>query len=160
MERRIQFGKLAELDVTYPAFIKPPDHKSFSAQVYDSAPVTEGNVIVSEPMQILHEVRTWILDGKVVTAAIYVEDGRWEQYSEMSLMRAREVAALAAATPGTPRAVVIDVMFVASGRWVVLEANPVYASGIYAMADVSKIIDVLDAACSYVESPAPGAAHD
>lgn len=56
----MQFGELAELNVTYPAFIKPPDYKSFPAVVYEAPPMVEGDVIVSEPVRILHEVRTWI----------------------------------------------------------------------------------------------------
>lgn len=146
--RHVQFGELAELNVTYPAFIKPPDYKSFPAVVYEAPPMVEGDVIVSEPVRILHEVRTWILDGKVVTASVYVEDGRLEEISEMRLDKAISVAEEAARTQGTPHAVVIDVMFILPGRWVVIEANPVYASGIYARADVSKVIDVLQAACS------------
>lgn len=158
--RRVHYGRLNDLAIRWPAFVKPPDYKAFPAQIYsampDLPPGYSDPVIVSSPVQILHEVRFWILDGEVHAHSVYIEEGRnmTDSPSDLFVGEAAWYATEAAKTKGTPRAVVIDVMYILPGRWAVLEANPCYASGVYT-ADAGRILDVLKTACSSHTSGVP-----
>jgi hypothetical protein len=144
--RKVQHCMPRQITLPFPLFLKPPDLKRFEARVYLHRPVLDENgaVIASEPIAIAHEARTWILDGHVQAASYYVAD---PSYIRPDLEEAQRFAEEAVRSCPTPRAVVVDVAWLRTGGWVVIEANPAYASGIYD-ADPAGVLRVLAAACS------------
>lgn len=147
LRRKVQYCMPSQITLPYPLFLKPPDLKSFEARVYMHRPMLDeqGAVIASEPIKIAHEARLWLLDGCVQAASWYVVDPHaFQPPLEAAERFAEEVAKY---TPDTPRAVVIDVAWLVTHGWVVIEANPAYASGIYD-ADPAGVLRVLTAACT------------
>ena len=141
-----------------PAFIKPPNDKSFEARVYESGAALppdladEGTVLVSEPVDWRLEVRCFCLDGTVRALSPYLRDGvpaRDTGYAadvaELAHAAQFTERVLAAAGPQTPRAIVIDVGELAGGGLAVVEANGAWGSGIYGC-DPEAALDVIRAA--------------
>ena len=141
-----------------PAFIKPPNDKSFEARVYEFGAALppdlpdESTVLVSEPVRWQLEFRCFCLDGTVRTASPYLRDGVLARDSGYAadaaeLARATQFAecVLAATGPQTPRAVVIDVGELSTGALAVVEANGAWGSGIYGC-DPEAALDVIRAA--------------
>lgn len=141
--------------ITFPAFIKPPNDKSFTAKVFtngaelpaaydDAAPV-----LVSEPVKWEVEFRCFMLDGEVRTLSPCLRNGRLAREDEFAaketeLGAARSFAQEAAAHPTSrlPRAVVIDVGIITNQGWAVVEANAAWGSGIYGC-DPDAVLDVI-----------------
>lgn len=145
--RKVQFDFFQHIRMKYPLFLKPADLKSFQARVYMYAPMLHEAelVIASEIVHFVHEVRTWMLDGRVQASSAYVVNPPQLSPGMHSAIKFAEK--VAAETSDTPRAVVIDVGQLESGQWVVIEANPAYSSGIYD-ADPGGVLRVLQAACT------------
>ncbi|TWT60155.1 hypothetical protein Pan54_08690 [Rubinisphaera italica] len=143
--RDIQLMTLGEArKLSRPRFIKPPNDKSFTAQVYETGanlPLDYENdqaVLVIEPVQWRSEFRCFCLDGNVLTLSPYLRNGvlaKGTNYeaTEFEFNQAIEFAekALSATMSFTPRAVVIDVGQIEGQGWSVVEANAAWGSGIY-----------------------------
>jgi hypothetical protein len=127
-----------------PRFVKPPNEKSFSAQVYgcgDELPAEFDDstpVLVAEPVEWEVEVRCFVLDGTVRTLSPYLRCGQLAKHdgflaTEDELQEARRLVEtlLADSRVQTPRAVVVDVGKIAGRGWAVVEANAAWGSGIY-----------------------------
>lgn len=140
---------------TVPAFVKPPNDKSFTAQVFErgadlpDAYDDETPVLVAEPVSWTSEYRCFCLDGKVLTASPYLLDGELAAHVDFvapseELAEARTVAnnVLAATRASTPRAIVIDVGIIADRGWAVVEANGAWGAGIYGC-DPHAVLDVI-----------------
>lgn len=159
--REIVFTTLAQArTLDRPAFVKPPDDKSFPAGVYASGADLPGPdvledgaaVLVSDVVTFQVEFRLFVAAGRVRAVSRYAVDGQLDLAAFTEDARCAEAAAFAsglfaAGMPELPSAVVVDVGLLAdagTGRpeWAVIEANAAWASGHYA-ADPDAALDVV-----------------
>lgn len=156
-KRKINLTTLAEAR-NYPTkvFAKPADDKCFAAGVYDcgasivaSQLLPENTpVILSEIVQWEMECRYFILDRSVMCSSVYsfngdLVDGSFVESDSDVADRTKFVQNLLSnADIAVPPAVVIDVGKISGSGWAVVEANPVFGSGIY-KCDPIKVLPVL-----------------
>ncbi|GAA1528267.1 hypothetical protein GCM10009730_41850 [Streptomyces albidochromogenes] len=134
--RGIEFTTVARARaLRRPAFVKPPNDKSFPARVYpdgsglpgpdamdDDTPVLVGDVVA-----FTAEYRLFVRDGAVLTGSRYAVRGVLDVVPLEEDERRDEVVdfaalVLAPGVPPLPSAVVLDVGAV-DGRWAVVEAT-------------------------------------
>ena len=140
---------------TSPQFVKPPNDKSFAAQVYDnglelpSDPEDSCRVLVAEPVQWQVEFRCFVADRKLATMSPYIEEGillskngfrTRAEYVDAAYTFANNL--LADQQIELPKAVVMDIGLIKNRGWAVVELNPAYSSGIYGC-DADAVLDVL-----------------
>ncbi len=137
-----------------PAFIKPPNDKSFPARVYAGAELPEGYdedspVLVAEVVRWEVEFRCFVLDRQSRTLSVYLRDGELQREqgfaaTESELVEAESVVrgVLADARVDLPRAAVLDVGVIAGRGWAVVEQNAAWGSGIYGC-DPVRVLEVL-----------------
>ncbi|WP_329214709.1 ATP-grasp domain-containing protein [Streptomyces sp. NBC_01485] len=151
--RGIEFSTIEEARrLRRPAFVKPPNDKSFPARVYpdgsglpgpDAVDGTEP-VLVSDIVTFGVEFRLFVQDGEVRTGSRYATRGRLDVAPLTQDPRRAEVLAFAERLTGTglPSAVVVEVGLVDGSGWAVVEANAAWASGHYAC-DADAALDVV-----------------
>ena len=139
---------------TEPAFVKPPNDKSFLAKVYrgdelpadfpDDAPVLAAEVVAWDA-----EFRCFVLDRTVRTFSVYLRDGELQRESDFrhDAEEERDMTAfvstlLADGRIALPRAAVVDVGVIRGRGWAVVEQNAAWASGLYGC-DPEAALDVL-----------------
>jgi hypothetical protein len=151
--------------LTAVAFIKPADNsnKCFDAGVYPGGwalPVRRGfaestPVLIAEPVTWQVEYRCFLLEGKVTDCTPYVRWGRWikaiDGRWQAPRVEVEQVAAFcktmaADETVQLPPAFTMDVGLIEGRGWAVVEANPVWSSGLYGC-DAAKVLPVLQRAC-------------
>ncbi|MFE2541792.1 ATP-grasp domain-containing protein [Actinacidiphila glaucinigra] len=119
--RDVRFTTVAEARaLRRPAFVKPPNDKSFPARVYPDGSGLPGPdavdddapVLVSDIVAFAAEYRLFLLDGQVVTGSRYATGGG------------------------------LDVAPLTGDGWAVVEANAAWASGHYAC-DADAALDVV-----------------
>jgi hypothetical protein len=137
-----------------PAFIKPPNDKSFPAGVYTGADLPpefedEMPVLVAEMLQWEKEFRCFILDREPRTLSIYLRDGELQSENDFAAPPEEEVEALefvrsVLADPRVdlPRATVLDVGVIAGRGWAVVEQNAAWGAGLYGC-DPEAVLHVL-----------------
>lgn len=144
-KRSIELMRLGEARVIRrPAFIKPPNDKLFEARVYrtgEELPVDfdeELSVLVSTPVEWAVEFRCFCLDGQIETVSPYLRDGKLSCLShfessslEVAAVHSFTADVLAASKSSLPRACVVDIGLLQSGKWAVVEANAAWGSGLY-----------------------------
>lgn len=147
LQRQLAKRSLSEAQSSsFPAFIKPVTPKQFRGAVYKSAaeltqecrglpPYTA--VFVAEPVTLTAEVRSFVLDGRVLDAALY--EGAAKTSDAIKFI-AELVAAMT-----LPRTVVVDVGFVADRGWAVIEFNSAWGAGLNGC-DPGKVIAAILAA--------------
>lgn len=153
--RSIEVSTLGEArSISTPRFVKPPNDKSFAAQVYSSGAdlpdaFDDGmTVLVAEPVRWEREYRSFCLDGDVKAVSPYLRSGTLAKEQNFQMPQAEQedvkrfVADVFAANPDTPRAIVIDVGQIVGKGWAVVEANSAWGSGIYGCAPDS-VLDVI-----------------
>ena len=154
--RQIDIATLGEARlITEPAFIKPPNDKSFIAQIYETgaelSTAFEDSmaVLISTPVQWQSEFRCFCLDGRVVTCSPYVRGEELAVYSDYAMTDEESANAiitaenaLSHADLGLPRAVVVDVGKIEGKGWAVVEANGAWGAGIYGC-DPGLVLDVI-----------------
>ncbi|OWK40781.1 ATP-grasp domain-containing protein [Fimbriiglobus ruber] len=140
--------------IAQPAFIKPPNDKSFPARVYagrdlpleydDATPV-----LVAEVVSWEKEFRGFVLDRKVRTMSVYLRDGELQRENDFacSAIEESEVRAFLETVLGDPRvdlprAAVLDVGVIAGRGWAVVEQNSAWGSGIYGC-DPASVLQVI-----------------
>jgi hypothetical protein len=139
----------------FPVFAKPPNEKSFTAQVFRTAEALPSDydpatpILASEPVRWGVEVRCFCLDGKVRTASPYLRDGELARLdgfaaSESEMANAEQLAERVLGDPRvtTPRAVVMDIGYMNEEHWTVVEANAAWGSGIYGC-DPDEVLNVV-----------------
>lgn len=139
----------------FPVFVKPPNEKSFTAQVFGTADALPSDyepstpILASDPVGWGLEVRCFCLDGKVRTASPYLRNGELSTQhgfsaSSTELADAIHLAecVLADSQVTTPRAIVLDVGFMNEESWAVIEANAAWGSGIYGC-DPDEVLNVV-----------------
>ncbi len=126
-----------------PAFIKPPNDKSFPAGIYSGRMLPQGYddespVLVADVVTWEKEFRCFVLDRKVRTLSVYLRAGQLQrefdfQQSEPEVAEAWSFAdaVLADTRVDFPRATVLDVGVIAGRGWAVVEQNSAWGSGIY-----------------------------
>ncbi|GAA3898469.1 hypothetical protein GCM10023084_58740 [Streptomyces lacrimifluminis] len=159
--REIEFSTVAEArQLRRPAFVKPPNDKSFPASVYPDGSrlpgpdaVDDGTpVLVSDIVTFAVEYRLFLLDGEVRTGSRYLTRGELDVGPLDEDPREAEVLDFAGrlASQHLPSAVVVDVGLLSEGsegsEWAVVEANAAWASGHYACDPVAALDVVLRAA--------------
>jgi hypothetical protein len=132
LKRQIIHHVLGETSaITFPSFVKPVVPKQFRGAVYKSSaelvaecrgllPDTE--IFASEPVAFSAEARTFVLDGHVLDAAVY--EGQGEASGAETF-----VAALTHAM-SLPHSLVVDVGFIDSRGWAVIEFNATWGAGL------------------------------
>lgn len=152
--REIEFSTVAEArQLRRPAFVKPPNDKSFPARVYPDGSRLPGPdavddstpVLVSDIVTFAVEYRLFLLDGEVRTGSRYLTEGELDVVPLDEDARRAEVLAFAEGlvSQHLPSAVVVDVGLLAEGpEWAVVEANAAWASGHYAC-DPDAALDVV-----------------
>jgi hypothetical protein len=152
--REIEFSTVAEArQLRRPAFVKPPNDKSFPARVYPDGSrlpgpdaVDDGTpVLVSDIVAFAVEYRLFLLDGEVRTGSRYLTHGELDVVPLDEDPRKAEVLAFAGRLESRqlPSAVVVDIGLLSEGsQWAVVEANAAWASGHYAC-DPSAALDVV-----------------
>jgi hypothetical protein len=168
LRREIEFATLAQArTITEPRFIKPAEGKFFAAKVYENGDElppkgsqAEGMpVYMAEPVKWLKEFRCFILEGQLETFSVYSRNGELAEVNgewPMSSwpMTTDEVTAVQTFCEkilndvqiAMPPAFVLDIGEIEGRGWAVIEANPVWASGIYG-AEAAKILPLLKRSC-------------
>ena len=132
LQRQLAKRTLADAQsLVYPAFIKPVTPKQFRGAVYASSHKLDEEcrglspstaIIVAEVVPLTAEVRSFVLDGHVLDAAVY------EGAAEIG-DATRFIVELTKAMP-LPLTVVVDVGFVVGRGWAVIEFNAVWGAGL------------------------------
>ncbi len=137
-----------------PAFIKPPNDKSFPAQVYLGSELPTGYdedspVLISEVVSWKTEFRCFVLDRDLQTMSIYLRDGQLQREvgfaaSESELAEAESFVKSVLADWRVPlaRTAVIDIGVIAGRGWSVVEQNSAWGAGIYGC-DPAKVLEVV-----------------
>lgn len=140
--------------LTEPAFIKPPNDKSFPARVYIGAELPSGYdetmpVLVAEIVRWEKEFRCFVLNRQPRSMSVYLRDGElqrekdfaavdWELAEADSFVR----TVLADTRVDLPRTAVLDVGVIAGRGWAVVEQNSAWGAGIYGC-DPETVLEVL-----------------
>jgi hypothetical protein len=115
----------------FPIFLKPIIPKQFPAAVYETASdleaVTAGladetQILSSDIVQFQNEIRTFVLDGKVVSASMYEGTG--------NVQEAISFVETFAANTQLPKTVVVDVGRLSDASYAVVETNATWGSGL------------------------------
>ena len=158
LHRRIHLSTLGEVRRTLdrPQFIKPPNDKTFPAQVVadrEGLPTEFDDdvaVLVADPVSFGNEYRCFCLDQRVLTSSPYVIDGVHAQEVDYAApepehQEAQAFAEAVLTEVDAPRALALDVGRLADGRWAVVEANGAWGAGLYGC-DPDRALDVISAA--------------
>lgn len=154
-KRRVSLMPLrAARQLSEPAFIKPPNDKSFPARVYAGSELPTGYdedspVLVAEIVRWEVEFRCFVLDRQPATLSIYLRGGELQRThgfaataSELAEADSMVRAVLADDRVDLPRAAVLDVGVIAGRGWAVVEQNAAWGSGIYGC-DPMRVLEVL-----------------
>jgi len=154
LNRHISRRTLGEIQSSdLPAFIKPVTPKQFRGAVYESGEAVAEEcrgllpgtaVFVSEPVTFRTEVRTFVLDKVVLDAAAY--EGILEASGAAEFVRP-----LAESMP-IPLSVVVDIGFIESRGWAVIEFNAAWAAGLNGC-DAEKVLPAIVAASGASTGP-------
>lgn len=153
--RQINMQTLGQArQLTTPAFIKPPNDKSFPAEVYTGASLPleyddDMPVLVSEVVQWEKEFRCFILQRQLVTYSLYSRFGDVQRETEFAstmdednALKAFMHTLLADERVDLPDACVIDAGMLAGGAWACVEQNAAWGAGIYGC-DPARVLEVL-----------------
>lgn len=137
------------------SFVKPPNDKSFSADVYEPGALPAAfdddmAVLVSEPVRFVSEFRCFVLDRRVRASSLYARDGAPCPDDVPTEAEGRELDAFVSAILGDstvtlPHACALDVGVVADRGWSVVEMNGAWGAGLY-QCDPDAVLDVVRAA--------------
>ncbi|MBN7137460.1 hypothetical protein A7A76_22370 [Lysobacter enzymogenes] len=129
---------------TEPAFVKPPNDKSFPANVYTGAGLPQGYdeempVLVAEIVRWRCELRCFVLDRRLRTWSLYSRHGELARDSGFASSEEEDAQATAFLQRmlddprvALPRACVIDVGCIEDRGWACVEQNAAWGAGLYA----------------------------
>lgn len=157
--RNIRYDRFRNIQNVQNKFIKPVDFKFFPAGVYTSVEEIQGyntidkniEVFVSDVVSWAIEVRCFVIDRQLQTWSTYIYNGEIELKDTMLKNEELEMLNflnefLANKTIDLPKSVVIDVGYIPEKGWALIEANPVWSSGVYAC-NPKKVIDTIVNSC-------------
>jgi ATP-grasp domain, R2K clade family 2 len=132
LQREMRFITLgAARMASFPLFVKPVVPKQFRGSVYASCDqlmrecsglADDTRVIVAECVHFTSEVRAFVLDGRVLDAAIY--EGQAEEGAAKAFLNDL------VSSMTLPRALVVDVGYVDKRGWAVVEFNAAWGAGL------------------------------
>jgi hypothetical protein len=146
LQRKLSRQTLAEALQSLPAFVKPITPKQFRGAVYHVAAELAAecrglplatSVLVSEPVNLTTEVRSFVLDDHVLDAAAYAGDANGTEATAFIDQLVRTIT--------LPASVVVDVGLIAGRGWVVVEFNAAWGAGLNGC-DASKVLPAIVAA--------------
>ena len=154
IQRDVEFATLDQARrIEGSRFVKPCDDKCFSAKVYGPGEIAtlpeslpgSTPVLIAEPVVWTREFRAFILEGEMATVSQYAEHGELA-VGDATRAAAEFVDRFLEAGLALPPAFALDVGLIEGRGGAVVEANPVWGSGIYAC-DARRVLDVLRRAC-------------
>ena len=138
-----------------PAFVKPPNEKLFQPKVFASGQQLPAGyddsmkVLIAEPVSFEVEYRCFVLDRQIRTMSPYLRHGQLAKLDDFAapdheLAEASIFAQqlLADDAVPLPRAVALDIGFIADRGWAVVELNAAWGSGIYGC-DPAEVLAVI-----------------
>lgn len=148
LQRQVHFYRAADFkQPSTVAFIKPADQKLFPAKVYQPTESMTGlellnpddPILVSEVVNFTKEYRFFILNRQIQTGSIYWDQDHvpqtkmgYEGLSDPLWSEAKHFTEqICQQQLDWPASFVLDVGYLATGEWAVIEFNPTWASGIY-----------------------------
>jgi hypothetical protein len=144
VKRRIELTTLgAARQLVEPAFVKPPNDKSFQARVYSPQELPthlpdETPVLICEVVQWEKEFRCYIRDRKLRTFSVYLRQGELQREHEFISSDDEDVeltrfveSFLADDRVILTDGAVVDVGVIAGRGWAIVEQNAVWGAGIY-----------------------------
>ncbi|MGL6076858.1 MAG: ATP-grasp domain-containing protein [Fimbriiglobus sp.] len=144
-----------------PAFIKPPNDKSFPAKVYTGADLPQGYdetspVLVSEIVTWEVEYRCFVLNRELRTMSVYLRHGELQKSVGFVSPEAERAeaekfvqAVCADVRVDLPRTAVLDVGIIAGRGWSVVEQNSAWGAGLYGC-DPAEVLQVLEHASTRI----------
>jgi hypothetical protein len=167
-QREVKLSTLgAARKLTEPAFIKPPNDKSFPAKVYVGSELPPDfddamPVLISEIVSWEKEFRCFVLDRELRTMSVYLRGEEMQREhdfaatdEELAEAEAFVRRVLADTRVELPRATVIDVGVIQGHGWAVVEQNAAWGSGIYGC-DPRQVLEVLHHSAVKADEKAPG----
>lgn len=159
--RAVQLTTLGAARGLLPAFVKPPNDKSFPARVYGPGELPaefadDTPVLVQETVAWRREFRCFVCNRELRTWSVYLRDGALQR--EAGFPSTAEEGAeveqfitqlLADPNMSLPRACALDVGEIHGRGWAVVEVNSAWGAGIYGC-DPGAVLDVL----RYASEPA------
>ena len=154
-KRRVSLTTLGACrEMVEPAFINPPNDKSFPARVYTGSELPreydeDSPVLVAEVVAWEKEFRCFVLDRQIRTISVYLRGGELQcerdfAASESELAEVESFVRKILADDRIPltRTAVLDVGVIAERGWAVVEQNAAWGSGIYGC-DPVQVLEVL-----------------
>lgn len=148
-KRNISIGFIITMNQTdFPIFIKPVTPKLFQGKIYQTEMEfleetrglkDEEIIILSEIVPIEKEIRTFVLDGKIMDIAYYEGEGELEEAKEF----ARDF--LQNTKIKLSKAFVLDLAYNSNSGWFVLEFNASWGAGLNSC-NAEKVIDCIKSA--------------
>ena len=157
LKRTVTHQKLKDVSIK-DGFIKPVDTKYFKAGIYKTKEAINGYdsldkdqyVYTSNVVEWNCEVRTFIQDYEIKTQSTYLKNGKYFIDSNIPIDKDGFVTFvnefLNDSKIKLPKAIVVDFGYIKDLGWALIEANPVYSSGIYAC-DPEKVLEVIINSC-------------
>ncbi len=147
LKRQIARNTLAQIStITFPSFVKPLVPKQFRGAVYQSSGelaaecrglTPDTAVFTSEPVTLIAEARTFVIEGHVLDAAVY--EGKADVVGVGTFVtRMTQIMPL-------PHTVVVDVGFIDGRGWAVIEFNAAWGAGLNGC-DPDKVLPAIVAA--------------
>ena len=136
------------------AFVKPPNDKSFPAQVYVGSALPseypdDMRVLISEIVHWEKEFRCFVLDRELVTFSVYSRHGELQRDQDYASTAGEndEVETflyelLGDARVDLPKATVVDVGLIEGRGWACIEQNGAWGAGIYGC-DPVRVLEVV-----------------
>lgn len=149
IKRKIDICELKDaVNVDYPIFIKSLVPKIFSAKVYSSyeelkeeCRQLDGNtpIIISEIIRITAEVRSFILNGKLMASSLYegnIDVNEANNFIQEFLRENKDLF---------PSTFVLDVGYTPDKGWSIIETNSTWGAGLNGC-DAKKVVDCIASA--------------
>lgn len=146
LQRRLRKVALRDAPFPFPVFVKPVTPKQFQGMVFRSLQELgeecrglppETQVLVSDAVPIAAEVRSFVLDGRVLDTCAYEGKPVLPEAMAFTLEVVRSMA--------LPRTVVVDVGLIANRGWAVIEFNASWGAGLNGC-DAAKVLPAIVAA--------------
>ncbi len=148
--RRCVMTTLGEVkDAGATKFIKPVDEKIFPAKVYKYSKgipcdMLDEPVLVQDAVDFSVEFRCFVNDRNLADISPYIRDGElcMEVSDDEMASAVGYISRVLSSNLDMPPAFVLDIGRLVTGKWVVVEANPAWASGL-CMADPKIVLELL-----------------
>ncbi len=161
VKRNIELKRVKDLWSSYKGyFIKPVDEKIFPAQVYEDSTKIPGldlldidsEVLIADPVEWTSEIRNFVYDGRVATDSYYRQGDQavFKVPGSTERHHIEEIMSVLRCSTVDLSAVVVDIGHIKGRGWAVIEANPAWASGLYAC-DARRAFEVIKKSCGVVE---------